>query len=407
VGRELSLQQRCRFLLRVVSMLCGSLCVSPVLAQEISLNVFGDVNYGYRFGRPPSSTAAERFKAFSGDVDPKNSHSGFGLAGTDFVLTGELPADIVYLSEINVQVMRGMQTQFEIDIERMFIGKRFAPWFNVQVGVFFPPIGYFNRTLYSRAYLMTSVQVPDLFEEELGYIPTHTTGLHLYGQLSLPEMHRLAYAVSLGNGRGADPVANVFARDDDGWRSATAMLEWFMPWGREARLGLSGWIDRIQSVRVSQLGETRNILDSQTQRMRLFELGVDVHFVLRSKYVNVLLEGVLQHHHELSRVLADAERDTLLWGGIAELSANVGPEGAIKPYVRYDVVKLPANGGPYLGLRREGNEFRRVYIADTSLGMVGVAWDAASALRLKLEYSLSLRGPRERHSVIGQAAFAF
>lgn len=120
-----------------------------------------------------------------------------------------------------------------------------------------------------------------------------------------------------------------------------------------------------------------------------------------------MLEGVVQNHHELSNVLTDGDQDTQLWGGIAELSANVGPEGAIKPYVRYDFVYLPSNGGPYLGLRRDGNEFTRVYIADTRMAMLGLAWDAAVSLRLKLEYSLAWRGPRERHSVIGQAAFAF
>jgi hypothetical protein len=41
------------------------------------------------------------------------------------------------------------------------------------------------------------------------------------------------------------------------------------------------------------------------------------------------------------------------------------------------------------------------------MGMLGLAWDAMSALRVKIEYSLALTGPRERHSVIGQAAFAF
>ena|GEM_PF-2301118 len=405
---ELDLQRPCRIVLHVMSILCAGVLAAPAAAQDISLNAFGDVNYGSRFGDPASATAAERFTAFGEDIHPKSSHSGFGLAGTDFVLTAELPADIVFLGEVNLQVERGQQSAFEIDVERMFIAKRFVPWFNVQAGLFFTPIGYFNRTLYSRAFLMTSVQIPDLFEEELGYIPTHTTGLQVNGQFSLPAMHRLAYMLSLGNGRGADPVANVYARDDDGWRTATAMLEWFMPWGREARFGVSGWVDRIKSYRVGALGETRDILDTQTQRMRLLELGLDVHFVMKTELVNVMLEGVLQNHHELSNVLSESEQNTQLWGGIAEVSANVGPEGAIKPYVRYDFVYLPSNnGGPYLGLRREGNEFTRVYIADTRMAMLGVAWDAATSLRLKLEYSLAWRGPRERHSVIGQAAFAF
>lgn len=404
---EFNFNRRCRIALHAMSILFAGAIAVPVSAQEISLNAFGDMNYGYRFGDFASASARDRFETYGEDIHPKSSHSGFGLAGTDFVLTAELPGDIVYLGEVNFQVERGQQSEFEVDVERMFIGKRFTPMFNVQAGLFFTPIGYFNRTLYSRAFLMTSVQVPDLFEEELGFIPTHTAGLQINGQFSLPAMHRLAYMISLGNGRAADPVANVYSRDDDGWRSATAMLEWFAPWGREARFGVSGWVDRIKTYRVATLGETRDILDSQTQGLRLLELGIDLHAVVKTEYINVMLEGVLQNHHELSHVLSDADQDTQLWGGIAEVSANLGPEGAIKPYVRYDFVKLPPNGGPYLGLRREGDEFTRVYIADTRMGMVGIAWDAAAALRVKLEYSLALRGPRERNSLIAQAAFAF
>jgi hypothetical protein len=171
VAIDLDLQRRCRVALNVMSILSASLLATPLSAQEISINAFGDVNYGYRFGDPASATAAQRFTTFGEDLHPKSSHSGFGLAGTDFVLTGELPGDIVYLGEINLQVMRGQQSEFEIDVERMFIGKRFVPWFNIQAGLFFTPIGYFNRTLYSRAFLMTSVQVPDLFEEELWLHP--------------------------------------------------------------------------------------------------------------------------------------------------------------------------------------------------------------------------------------------
>jgi hypothetical protein len=127
-------------------------------AQDLSLNGFGDMNYGYRFGPPANASAATSFEAFGEDIAPKNSHSGFGLVGTDFVITAELPADIVYLGEINFQVERGQQSEFEVDVERMFLEKRFVEQFNLQAGLFFTPIGYFNRTLYSRAYLMVSAQ---------------------------------------------------------------------------------------------------------------------------------------------------------------------------------------------------------------------------------------------------------
>lgn len=375
-------------------------------AQELSLNGFGDLNYGYRFGPAANSSDAEQFRAFGEDPHPKNSHSGFGVVGTDFVVTAELPMDMVYLGEVNFQVERGQQTELEIDVERMFLEKRFSEALNVQGGLFFTPIGYFNRTLYSRAFLMSSAQVPDLFEEELGLVPTHTVGVQAHGVLSSGE-HRVGYALSLGNGRGNNPVDNVFARDDDGWRSGTAMLEWWAPWTRELRLGASAWVDRIRTYRVTQLGEVRDTLDPTTESIELRELGFDAHFVLKSRWLNVIAEATYQRHDDTLGNLPNDEDQTRLYGGLFELSANIGPEGAIKPFVRYDVVHLPSGGGPYLGLRSEGDELRRVAVSDVSTAMAGVAWDAAQSWRLKLEYSRAFTGPREVHSVLAQSAFAF
>lgn len=377
------------------------------MAQEVSVNGFGDFNYGRRFGKPADAQAAETFEAFGEDVQPKSSHSGFGVAGTDFVVTAELPSDLVYLGEINFQVERGQKSEFEVDVERMLVEKRFWQAFNLQGGLFFTPIGYFNRTLYSRAYLMTSAQVPDLFEEELGLVPTHTIGLQVHGGIPLRGEHRIEYAVSLGNGRAADPVNNVYARDDDGWRSATAMLEWWAPWAKELRLGVSGWTDRIQSYRVRQIGEVRDTQDPSTELMKLSEVGLGMHFVLKSRWLNLMADGMYQRHHDQLGNLTASEELTTLLGAIAEASFNLGPEGAIKPYARYDLTVLPQDAGPYLGLRSDGDEVTRTYVPEASTLIGGVAWDAALSWRLKLEYSAAFAGPRERHCVLAQSAFAF
>jgi hypothetical protein len=337
----------------------------------------------------------------------KSTHQGFGLVGTDFVLTAELPADMVYLGEVNLQVGRGTQTEFELDVERMFIEKRVNQKFNVQGGLFFTPIGYFNRTLYSRAYLMTSVQIPDLFEEELGLVPTHTVGLQAHGEFQLGQEHRLGYAVSLGNGRPKDPTQNVYARDDDGWRSATAMLEWAFPWATEGRLGVSGWYDRIKSYYVPRRGEVRDVTDPTLTKMELDEVGLDAHFVLKTHWINTMLEGVYQVHHDLKNNLPSAYASSALYGWIAEVSANVGPGGAIKPYVRYDYVHLPKQGDPYLELRAAGGQATRVYVNQTNCLMLGSAWDVVSAIRVKLEYSYAFASAREQHGIVAQTAFAF
>ena len=77
---------------------------------------------------------------------------------------------------------------------------------------------------------------------------------------------------------------------------------------------------------------------------------------------------------KLRRNLPGDEANTALLGGLFEVSLNLGPEGAIKPYVRYDRIDLPEDAGPYLGLRSNETEITRVYVADTTMGIGGVAW---------------------------------
>jgi hypothetical protein len=379
----------------------------PKAAQaEVNLNAFGDVNVGKTFGDPANAAARTTFDTYGEDPFVKSSHNGFGLVGTDFVVTGDITDDLLYLGEVNLQVARGQQSEFEVDVERVFVEKRFSQSFSVQTGLFFTPVGYFNRTLYSRAYFMNSIQIPDLFEEELGLIPTHTIGVHAHGQFPLGE-HRLGYAVSIGNGRGADPVSPIYSRDFDGWLSPTLMLEWHMPYLNEMRVGLSGWQDKAQSHRVNALGEVRDILDPTTQPMELTEVGADFHFVAKSTWVNALAELVYQAHFGNAATIPGGASRLDLFGGIFELSLNVGPEKAFHPYVRYDHLDLPQNGGPFLGLRRDENNLTRVFVADVSLAIAGIAWDAMTGLRLKVEFSEALRGPRDAHAVTAQAAFAF
>jgi hypothetical protein len=393
--------------------LCPILLIvcAPLAARagEFSLSGFADVNAGYQFGSVRDAGAQAMFETFGLDTHPKSSQSGFGLVGTDFTLTSEISDTLVYLGEVNLQVERGESTEFEFDVERMYFRKSITTWFNVQAGLFFTPIGYFNRNLYSRAWMMVSAQVPDLFEEELGLIPTHTVGIQIDGSFELPGNHRLEYAVSAGNGRSIDPSANVYARDDHPWRSATAMVEWVLPGEhKDLRFGLSGWHDVIATYQIGEMGETRSIADPTTPALRLRELGGAFHGVYRGKRFNAMLEAVAQRHHAISGMVAPGDDPSTLVGMIAELSLNLGEEGRWKPYVRYDRVAVPGtDGGPYLGLRLSDDELGRFYLPDTQLAIAGVAWDPSTNQRLKLEYSLALDGVRPQHAFVVQSAFGF
>lgn len=400
-------------LLRYASVMAGvGLFALPGISRagefETSLSAFSDITYGVLRGKPAQATQGAAFGAGGEDAFVKNSNQGFGLVGTDFVLTTELDDRFVYLAEVNLQAARGRKDEIELDVERMFLEYRILPQLNIQAGLFFTPIGYFNRNLYARAWMMISAQIPDLFEEENNFVPTHTTGVHAHGIFDLGRSHLLKYAVSVGNGRNTSPDKAVYARDDDGWRTTTAMLEWLVPAFRSTTLGVSGWYDRISSFYIPTVGGGDSTLNPAAQGLRLTEVGVDAHLAIFSNHVNLIGEYLYQQHRDRDNVLPATERNGALQGAFVELSANLLSTGALKPYVRFDYVKLPqTNGGPYLGLRGDGDDVVRVFVPRTAMLMGGLSYDFAPRVRVKVEYSEALAGARAKHGLMLQTAFAF
>jgi hypothetical protein len=374
--------------------------VTPAQAQNLRFSGFGDFVFGANGGGKADGTAAERFGTFGADVDPVNTNRGFGLTGTDFVVLADMTDNATFLGEINLQTGRGGSSDLELDVERFFVNYRIDPRFNVQAGLFFTPIGYNNRFLYARAWLMNSIQVPDFFEEELNLFPTHSIGVAAHGQFAFANGHRLAYVVSAANGRPHTPDSAVYARDYSSNKETTGLLEWLIPGFKDSRVGVSGWFGNIDSVRVPGLGEVVDAADADA--LRLEERGLDVYVVINNRRFSVNAEFV--RATQTDRLVA---RDTdVTSGGLIEVSAHLR-DGKLHPYVRFDRTSLPEDGGPYLSLRETDGGFTRVYVPEFKAGMTGIAYDVNQHMRVKGEYIHHLAGPRDRHGVAGQLAFGF
>lgn len=370
--------------------------------DRIKFEAFGDLSLGFLAGNPRDAGAADRFEAFGLDPHPKNSHDGFGLAGTDFVVLGDLADDLRYLGEVNFQVERGASTEFEIDVERMMLDYALREQIGIRAGLFFTPIGYHNRTQYSRAWLTYSASVPALFEEELGFVPTHTIGLQAYGTFQTGAGD-LNYAASVGNGRTLDPSQNIYARDDAP-KSYTAMLELRPRIGREVAFGVSGWFDQIQTYRLDDAGSSVDINAPSAPEIEIRELGLDVHATIDTDQATLFAEYVLLRHAVTDGVVLPIHERTWTHGLYVEAAYHVTPK--LHPFVRYDWVRLPEDGGPYYPLRLTEDSLARHYVPDEHLLAGGVAYDLSAANRLKAEYSVALEGPRKLHAVILQTAFA-
>lgn len=376
--------------------------VQPARAVEMEVSAFGDMTLGFIAGDPADEEEAALFEAFGTDPNPVNLQRGFGNVGVDFTTLAELTDRLTFLAELNLQLERGGTTAMEIDPERIFLEYRIHPRFNLQVGQFFTPIGFFNRTLYSRAWLMNSVQVPDLFEEEIGLVPTHSNGVQFFGTFPMRGAHSLNYAVSVANGRGADPVMGILARDPSNAKAVTLLLEWVIPDHRDFRIGLSGWTDKIESSLLTALGEVTTT--DVAERIALREVGFNPYLAFYGSRFNLILEYAFVRQKDLLGNLAESAFD--MSGYFVEFSLNL-MGGKFHPYVRYDVTNLPTGGGPYYPLRVEGDTVSRHYIPEFRAAMLGVAYDLYAYNRIKAEYLYHLDGPRPAHGFVIQTAFGF
>ena len=374
----------------------------PAHAQKLRFSGFGDFVFGVTNGEPADPASAIKFDRFGSDPNPVNTNRGFGLTGTDFVVLADMTDDVTFLGEVNLQTGRGGSSDLELDVERFFVNYQVNQKFNVQAGLFFTPIGYNNRFLYARAWLMNSIQVPDFFEEELNLFPTHSIGVAAHGEFPLKDGHRIAYVVSASNGRPTTPDSAVYARDFSDDKEITGLVEWLIPGFKDSRIGISGWVGGIRTTHVPGLGEF--VEGATAEQIQLGEQGIDAYAVIHRQLFSINAEYVRSTQTD---ELGNLDGDKFVTqGGLAELAFHVG-DGRYHPYVRYDRTSLPVDGGPYLSLRQDGGMFTRVFVPESEAVMTGVAFDLNQHTRLKAEYIRHLIGPRERNGVAFQTAFGF
>lgn len=376
----------------------------PVDAQvRLRFSAFGDFIAGSTFGAYADPSARAMFDQFGGgEAHPKNTSRGFGVTGTDFIVIADMDDNFTFLGELNLQTLRGASDEIEVDVERFLIDYRIDPKFNLQAGLFFTPIGYNNRFLYARAWLMNSIQVPDFYEEELNLVPTHSIGVAAYGQFRLPGRHKIGYIVSVANGRAETPDGAIYARDPSDSKEFTGLVEWLIPGYKESRIGASGWTGRVESKFVPGIGD---VVDGATaDALELTERGLDVYAVINRRGWSLNAEMVRSWQND---ALGNTGADSYgMSAGMAEFALHLNGS-RLHPFVRYDKSNLPTDGGPYLSLRADGDEYTRIFVPEFEAFFTGAAFDVNHHLRVKLEYIRHLNGPRQKNALSAQAAFGF
>ena len=376
---------------------------APSWAVDVRFSGFGDVIVGGKWGGPADAGDAQLYQQFGSDEVPLSSHDGVTLTGVDFIAIVDLTEDFTFLTEVNLQTVRGGSSEIEFDVERIFINYDMDPRLNIQAGLYFTPIGYHNRFLYSRAWLMDSIQVPDLFEEDSNLVPTHSIGVMAHGTFDFLGDNALKYTFSIANGRPSVPNSAIYARDyENSGKEVSGVLEWTVPMFNQSRIGLSGWTDSIESVRVDNFGD---VVDGDVgEKTKFDEWGINPYVVVQSHGFHVLAEYI---YSERKDVLGNLGNETWKMSGFtAEVSYRL-MDGKLHPYVRWDQSNYEDGGDPYLNLREDGGEFTKVFIPEARQLMFGAAYDMNSHVRLKAEFVRNLKGAREENVLTAQIAFGF
>ncbi len=385
-----------------VTLLTGLFICSTAEAVDLRFSGFGDVVVGGSSGDAADNVQAAKYAANGVAPHPLSEIDGAGITGVDFVVIADLENEITFLGEVNLQTDRGTNDELGLDVERIFVNQELTPGLNIQAGLFFTPIGYHNRFLYSRAWLMKSIKVPDLFEEDLNLVPTHTIGVMAHGGFDLKSGNTLNYAVSIGNGRPTTPNAAVYGRDSNNKSKEIAgLVELIVPSFKNSRFGISAWTDEINSVKLDALGDNETM---STGRLHLQETGFDIYAIYHASMFQIDLEYVHSTHKDKQGNLPQSEYD--FNGLMAEVSLRL-QDGRLHPYIRYDRTDLPEDSGFYYGLRGGDNGIERLFVPDDEAVMIGAAYDLNTHTRVKLELSHHMDGVRDENGLSMQIAFGF
>jgi hypothetical protein len=278
--------------------------------------------------------------------------------------------------------------------------------FGIQVGMIYTPIGYINRNLYSRAWLMNSVNIYQAVEQSAGLIQSHFVGGTAYGNFALSGGKNLSYIVGLGMPRPKSPTEQIFNSEQLGYQ-ATALVEWQTLIGEsDFRLGLSGYTDQIHTFYVPNYGEVINVSDPTAPTLLLQETGFNPYILFKSKLFDFLAE---YDFVSMNVIKGSYPKQTSLNFLSAEIAFNNKVKGKrLAPYLRYDYAILPDDMGPYYGLRYLGNNLlTKAYSPNFNAAMVGIAYDIASFNRIKLEYVHNFDGAFQADGLFLQTAFGF
>lgn len=266
--------------------------------------------------------------------------------------------------------------QFRIVIERLLVQYAPSDYLVLDVGRYHTAIGYYNAAYHHGTWFQVAAGRPLLFafESDGGVMPIHTLGVSATGRIPSGALG-LRYLAEIGNGRAsqASPASAPQPQlRDNRVKAVNVGLVARPEWAEGLQLGASVYRDRLTPDTLPGLDETI----------------AAVHLLYRTRVLEWLSEAAVVRHAR-----RDGSGATDIRGLYAQLSRQFG---MARPYLRYDLVDVPASDAIFAGLgRREA-------------GTAGVRLDVDQFAALKLQYSrMESRRLRAADRFEAQLAFTF
>lgn len=315
---------------------------------------------------------------------------GFSAAHLDLFTTSTM-GRWTFLSEVMFEA--GTDNAFALDVERVEVGYLYREWLRVSVGRFHTAFGYYNDAFHHGSYFMLPVNRPTMvsFEDDGGLIPAHSVGVHLDGRLALGS-GRLRYDLELANGHTSDPVEVQNSGDQNRSKAANVRLRY------EAGGDLDGLIVG-GNLYFDSIPAGPAALPATADPAEPAPLGAQhewiagVHVAYLEHHLHIIAEAMAVQHTELDHKLTHRT-----YGAFVELGRAFG---AVTPYARYEWIRFPRGGDPYLG-RTFGDGHQGV--------AVGLKHATTDNVALKAQAGLTRFPHSDADTILtitGQLAFAF
>ena len=315
-----------------------------------------------------------------GDVDfsatnQKGTLSGFNLGQLDLQLASPLSRKISYFGEIT---FNAQPAGYMVEVERSFIRYDYNDHFKLSFGRYHTPIGYWNTAFHHGTWLQTTVERPEMVNEDVAFVPIHMVGFLAEG--SIPSGGAgLYYNFGVGNGRGDILSRPGDAGDNNNNRAWVANV-----FARPARLyglqfGASVYRDKIISP-----ADGRNFREWITS----------AHVVWTKETPEILAEFANSQHQDI--LTAQVFNSPAFYVQFAYRLP--WSERALKPYYRFEYIRL-AQGEPILTLTG----------TDLTGSTLGIRYDISSFAAFKSEYrnTRRLAGEPRVNGVFFQTSFTF